>query len=537
MRFNLLTELWLPVRRKSGIKDRIAPWQVVGGDDPPESLDAPRPDFQAGLLELLIGLLQTACPPEDDAAWRHWLAAPPAPEDLRRAFVPLEPFFELLGERPLFQQDLELAPKDGVTNPVSALLIPEPTGKTLSDGADHFLKRGRVEALCPACAAMALQTLQAFAPSGGQGHRTGLRGGGPMSTIVRGADLWTTLWNNVRPTPEKDAPQSTADLPGRVFPWAAPTVTSQDGKPFEAAQAHPLHCFWAMPRRIVLLPQEETAACDVCGQQSPVIIRDYSTKNFGYNYGETWVHPLTPYRDQGPGKPVFSVKGKAEITGYQHWMGLVFGNSKDHALKTKPAACVDAFRHKTGTSGCQLMAGGYDMDNMKAVQWCEGQFPILRLPGENDDEWLEFFRVEVEKLVAAANGMRRNLTGALKTALLGEKSKAKADKGVLSEASASVWSHTEAPFYDMVPRLAADLRKDDEAPLVALQEEWFTLLCRTGEDLFRLYALSGNFQPEQAKRAYDAFIDMKKFNWSMRHKILDLPKSQPTKKHAGGNTP
>ena len=535
MRFNLLTEPWLPVRRKSGLSDRIAPWQVAGGDDPPVALAAPRPDFQAALHEFLIGLLQTACPPKDDTAWRQWLANPPESGGLRQVLEPLEPYFELLGERPLFLQDLELTAKDGVTNSVNALFITEPTGKTLSDGTDFFLKRGRVETLCPACAVMALYTLQAFAPSGGQGHRTGLRGGGPMSTIVRGNDLWTTLWSNVQPLRGKEALPSRKELPGKVFPWAVPTVTSQDGKAFNPTQAHPLHCFWAMPRRIVLLPQEEPAACDVCGQESSVVIREYVTKNFGYNYGETWVHPLTPYRDQGPDKPLFSVKGKAQITGYQHWMGLVYGNSREHVLKTKPAACVASFRNLGTGNGCLLMAGGYDMDNMKAVQWCEGQFPILRLPNENDEEWLEFFREEVDRLVAATDGMRRNLTGALKAALLGDRSKAKVTQGMLEEVSNEVWNRTEAPFYDLVSRLASSL--DDEEASLVLREEWSALLCRTAIDLFQHYVLSGRFQAEQAKRAYDAFNNMKKFNWGLLRKILDLPKQQPDKTQSGGTAP
>ncbi|MGE4552218.1 MAG: type I-E CRISPR-associated protein Cse1/CasA [Desulfovibrionaceae bacterium] len=532
MSFNLLTESWLPVRRKGGRAERVAPWRVVGGDDPPEALAAPRPDFQAALHEFLIGLLQTACPPADRAAWRAWLAAPPEPETLQQAFEPLAPYFELLGERPLFLQDLELQEKGGVVNPVSALLIPEPTGKTLADGTDLFLKRGRVEALCPACAAAALYTLQAYAPSGGQGHRTGLRGGGPMTTIVGGPDLWTTLWSNVQPVRGDAAPPGRAGLPGRVFPWAAPTRTSQDGKPFTPEEAHPLHCFWAMPRRIVLLPEESPApeACDVCGETTAMPVRRYVTKNFGYNYGETWVHPLTPYRDQGEGKPLFSVKGKAQITGYRHWMGLVYGNSQNHALKTRPAACVAAFRRNAPGGGGSLMAAGYDMDNMKAVQWCEGRFPILRLPDEDDAEWLEFFRQEVDRLVEAADAMRQTLVKHLKIALLGEKSKAKADQGVLEEASAEVWNRTEAPFYEAASRLAVVLKDEDEA--LALRRDWLQRLRRVAEDLFHEYALSGGFEPGQAQAAYGAFNTMKRLNWGLLHKVLDLPKPKP-----GGTTP
>nr|WP_231886596.1 type I-E CRISPR-associated protein Cse1/CasA [Methylomonas methanica] len=55
--------------------------------------------------------------------------------------------------------------------------------------------------LCPSCAATALFTLQTNAPSGGVGHRVGLRGGGPLTTLVlpkaSQTTLWQKLWLNV----------------------------------------------------------------------------------------------------------------------------------------------------------------------------------------------------------------------------------------------------------------------------------------------------------------------------------------------------
>ncbi|MGE4504409.1 MAG: type I-E CRISPR-associated protein Cse1/CasA [Desulfovibrionaceae bacterium] len=560
MSFNLLTEPWLPVRRKSGAVERIAPWMVAGGDDPPVALAAPRPDFQAVLHELLIGLLQTACPPADRAAWRAWLAKPPEPETLRRAFEPLEPFFELLGEpggAPRFMQDLELREKGGVANPASALIITEPTGKTLGDGTDFFLRRGGVEGLCPACAAMALFTLQAYAPGGGQGHRTGLRGGGPMTTIVLGRDLWTTLWSNVLLAAPGQPAEPEADLPGRVFPWAAPTRTSEGGTVFLPEDAHPLHCFWAMPRRIALLPEEVAGPepCSLCGQESATVIRRYVTKNFGCNYADTWTHPLTPYRDPGTGKPLFSVKGQAGITGYRHWMGLVYGNAEGHAQNTRPAACVSNYRKNAPAPEATLLAAGYNMDNMKAVQWCEGTFPVLRLPGGEGEEWLEFLRAEVESLVLATDAMRSNLVKALKEALLGKKSKAKANQGVLEEVSMEVWNRTVAAFYQcaagIIDAIAAESgeengtqaephnEEDAEAARLALKRGWFNLLASVADELFRKYALSGGFEPASAQGAYEAFNTMKRLNWGLLHKVLGLPK--PEKGNAvsekGGTTP
>lgn len=60
--FNLLTENWIPVRRADGSRSRIPPWRITDPDPAIVDIDAQRPDFKGALLELLIGLVQTALP-------------------------------------------------------------------------------------------------------------------------------------------------------------------------------------------------------------------------------------------------------------------------------------------------------------------------------------------------------------------------------------------------------------------------------------------------------------------------------------------
>ncbi|WP_239500552.1 type I-E CRISPR-associated protein Cse1/CasA, partial [Streptococcus pneumoniae] len=64
--------------------------------------------------------------------------------------------------------------------------------------------------------------LQTYAPSGGAGHRTSLRGGGPLTTLLAPArkgravaTLWDRVWTNV---PDADPDAGAAD-PARIFPW------------------------------------------------------------------------------------------------------------------------------------------------------------------------------------------------------------------------------------------------------------------------------------------------------------------------------
>ena len=80
-----------------------------------------------------------------------------------------------------------------------------------------LVKRGGAPVLSRAAAAMALFTLQTYAPSGGAGHRTGFRGGGPLTTLAlpgpppgEPPTLWHLLWANVGPG------RPPARRPGRV---------------------------------------------------------------------------------------------------------------------------------------------------------------------------------------------------------------------------------------------------------------------------------------------------------------------------------
>src|SRR5689334_5601922 len=116
---------WLPVRRASGARDKIAPHALAdGGRDPPAALDFPRDDWNTAVGEWLIGLLQLACPPADDAHWARQLRDPPAPDALAAALAPLAAAFGLDGEGPRAFQDLE--PLAGPPRSLAALLVEAP---------------------------------------------------------------------------------------------------------------------------------------------------------------------------------------------------------------------------------------------------------------------------------------------------------------------------------------------------------------------------------------------------------------------------
>lgn len=533
MHFNLLEERWIPVIRADGSRERIAPWEITGGDAPPVDLAPPRPDFRAALLEMLIGLLQTACPPARAKDWRRQLKQPPTPEALRKALAPHAPFFNLFGPKPLFMQDftLELPRRQADYNDVATLLIDAPGEQTQRKNGDFFVKRGGVPSLCPACAAMALFTLQAFAPSGGKGNRTSLRGGGPLSTLMDGATLWEKIWLNVLPLSAQSArvqaAPGPAGLPGKVYPWAAPTRESSKGEETHPGDAHFLHAYWGMPRRLILRPEEATqpTPCALCATETTCLVRHYHSRPYGTNYGSTWRHPLSPYREQGQGKPTLAVKGTTSIAGYAHWLGIVYGQPAE-GNGVRRAGCVesalDLLQEDTAQERpFEVCAAGYDMDNMKALQWCESRFPCYAMKQEHLPE----FRIVVDKLVEAAEAVRRNLVGLLKEALVNEagRNQAKTDKTLFETAGKALWSRTEADFYSMAGILAED---PDWQRSLPLREEWSCVLYYAARKIFEEHTGRGRMNPERIRRVVEAGRSLDNFNRKKMRDILGLPRRQ-----------
>lgn len=178
MYFSLIEEPWLPAVFADGRMGNISPQQLP--DDNIIDLAWPRADLQGAGYQLLIGLLQTAYAPADDDDWSEiWEEG--LGSDFSQALATLAPAMQFGAQKPAFMQDF--APLDSDPTPISGLLIDAPGGNTLKLNKDHFIKRGTLNAVCPHCAAMALFTLQTNAPSGGQGHRTGMRGGVIRSEI------------------------------------------------------------------------------------------------------------------------------------------------------------------------------------------------------------------------------------------------------------------------------------------------------------------------------------------------------------------
>jgi CRISPR system Cascade subunit CasA len=529
MQFNLIDEQWIPVLRRDGRSDKIAPHEVTKGfaENPVVSLDAPRADFNGALIQFLIGLVQTVAAPKREKEWRKKLEEPPSPDQLKGAFASVRKAFELGGDGPRFMQDFsELEVEYGG---IDGLLIDMPGESTQKHNKDHFVKRNSVEGMCPSCCATALFTMQTNAPAGGAGFRTSLRGGGPLSTIIAGDEghlaLWQLVWLNVL---EHNSFQNLCGNPtektSNKFPWLAPTRTSEQKSGVESTpeSSHPAVLFWGMPRRIRLnLKDVRSGVCDTCGAKSTTLITQYKEKNYGMNFAGAWLHPLSPYGTTADGL-VLPIHAQPGGITYRHWLGLAQQNRDEGKM---PARVVHEFVNQRCKPGWQfrLRAFGYDMDNMKARCWYESTMPLLYI----EPAILNEFEGCTAGMVRAAGEIAYNTRSAVKKAWFRRPGDAKGDTTFLDS---SFWQDTESAFYEAVDSIknALELKKDCS---VALQV-WHKALCQHALNLFDKYAWERPIEDADPKRVVVARKELELYNRGNKIKeLLGLQvKQEPMKK-------
>ena len=462
--FSLAGHAWLPVALASGRRVLVRPCDIGQPyeGEPIIRIATGRADCDISLAELLIGLLTVAMSPRDEDEWAERFRKPPSASDIETALAPYAGALMLDGDGPRFFQDRN--DLEGEPGPISGLLIDAPGASTVRDNADHFVKRGGVQVLSRAGAAIVLATLQTMAPSGGAGHRTSLRGGGPLTTLVvpgtpdgREPNLWQRLWANVpmemRASP-KDAP--------RIFPWLGPTrVSDKSGVPTTPEDVSPLQAFFGMPRRIRLVfePNPERKSCDLLGHVDDVIVRGYVTRPRGTNY-VAWDkrHPLSPYYKPKPKEPeLLPVHLQSSRVGYREWLAIALGSDGGARVA---AACLDQFKRvgsellgdKASRRNTRLLAAGYAMDNMKPLDFGEALLPLIFASTPDRNTWLADL---ADTMVKAAGDVVYQLTSSVRLGLYGEGSKADNDSAVLGPVRDRFWAETETGFYDAL-RSTAD---------------------------------------------------------------------------------
>lgn len=499
---NLVTDTWLPFKlADSSIKE--LPLAAIADKDVID-LALPREDFQGAAYQLIIGLLQTLLAPQNRRQWHRLYNNPPNQEELQLEFNKVKHAFNLTGDGALFMQDLDTL-EDATSNEVAGLFIEAPGSKTIKDNTDFFIKGGSTNALSLPMAALALFTLQINAPSGGQGHRVGLRGGGPLTSLLipqtDSSTLWQKLWLNVicLDVFSYEPPSLTC---ASVFPWLGATKISKNkNTEIYANEIHPLAMYWAMPRRIRLEVTHADAQCSLSGQQVNTYISSYKAQNYGNNYAGTWRHPLTAYR-YNPKKPdEIPNSAKAQPNGitYQHWDSLTLTSaSQGQQSSLNIENFYEINKRKEEQLGYipRVWCFGFDMDNMKARGWYTSQLPLAQI----DLEYKEDFLTSIKELVSLTHKFRLELNKRIKEAWFERPKDAKGDTSFIA---AEFWQKTETSFFTAINSLT---QQEDYYPLnSAAANTWLTSLQKTLLILFDEYTLTVDIgDPRQLKRVMQA---------------------------------
>ncbi len=507
---NLITDPWIPVQRKSGALDYIAVWQITEPDNPVIKLAAPRHDFDAAIVQFLIGLLQTTATPADNRQWGAWLSNPPSPDELRSKFKAYEDVFMLDGEGPRFMQDSE--PFEGEEKPISGLLIEAPGNRTSTLFLDHFIKEGSYNGLCHCCTATALFALQTNAPSGGVGHRTSLRGGGPLTTLLipdtqanaKHSDtlpdtLWTTLWLNVLEQKSVNCFSGSIELNKHkdIFPWMADTRTSEakTGSATTPENAHPFQMYWAMPRRIRIdWNAEQQGVCDLCGAENQSLVVHYITKNYGVNYTGAWQHPLSPhYQDKTSGERLPMHAQPAGLV-YRYWLAWAQGGRQYLAAKV-----IDEYKPEKGrrleNEQLRLWVFGYDMDNMKARCWYEKQYPLIVI---EDQQQRKIFCIRAEEMLGLATQMSGFVQSCVKDAWFDRPADARGDTSFIKVA---FFEQTEPVFLELLNDLKDRVMTNEGRTVL---QNWHARLTHHALKLFDHWAARGDITPSDPRRIAEA---------------------------------
>ena len=496
--YNLIDEAWLPIRRANGRAEWIRPWEITRGVDENPLVEPAwlRPDLDLATEEFLIGLLSTAAAPDNEDEWDEWQHKPPTAERLREAFVMVAYAFNLCGDGPRFMQDMDTLEK-AEGKPVAALLVDTPGEQTKKKNTDLFVHRDHVPQVlgCPA-AAIVLFTQQAYAPKGGSGHRTSLRGGGPMTTLLRteglpySDTLWGRVWPNVE-TKEQQYGRAVGDsLNQPIFPWVDATRTSEKkgGVITTPADAHSLQVYWGMPRRIRLqFEAAEGRTCELTGEDAPDgVVTEYRTVNYGVNYSDGFTHPLSPYYRKRVDDPWLATHLRSPGISYRLWPDYV-GMDADTTGK-RPAQTVRHWHEERGGTPARLRVAGYDMDNMKPRNWVEGEMPIYHLSDSVRRERLERLALQ---LVEAAGLAAGQLAGQVMFAVPGSAMiRLRFDR------------NTEAAFYAALAQAKQALEAASDVPLGDVHEQWRETLAEAAIALFDERApLDGGDVPKIKRRA------------------------------------
>ena len=210
--------------------------------------------------------------------------------------------------------------------------------------------------------------------------------------------------------------------------------------------------------------------CDLTGEMDTTVVTGFISEPWGVNYG-AFLHPLTPYyKIKAETLPVHAPEGRV---GYRQWLGLVYANTDGSRLPATAVVEAQARLRNLDSSygrNARLLAGGYAMDNMKALAFAETEMPLHAVADPDLENGL---RTLADHLVKAAVTAVSALGLAVKSALLGADAKPDSNSTLLDASRERLWIDTERDFHHLLTEAIEQFEHDKTGNAqTALAQEW-----------------------------------------------------------------
>lgn len=395
---NLLRDPWVPVTGNGAI--RRATLREVLCSDAPLKISLRRDDMELAALQLATCLAQVLLPPADAQELRDRVKSPLPGKTYDDAVVAMADWFDLRHPRHPFMQARRVKAKE--PTPIQKLFAGLPAGNNHA----HFNRSDEVAAVCPACAAIALFHQAVNCPSFGGGFKGSLRGGAPVTTLIQGADLRTTIWLNVLHRPAVEG------LCGGD--WGKPVWV----EPIPRGRRLPISrigflrgLFW-QPARVELAWEPGTFICAGCGLEAPEACSRFQTEKFSYqldNDAAQWPHPHGPrewsLKDGRKSERFVSLRKTAPAWTQLSGFLLEHENAKKEGWV--PAPVVLQFRQAFRGQRLGLIVGGYRNKQAKILERRHELFSLAAGWGEEMDS----VRDCLDQALAIKNILRKKAYG------------------------------------------------------------------------------------------------------------------------------
>lgn len=467
---NLLTDPWIPIREHGqaltiGLEDLLCEnrdWQI----------SCPRDDFELATLQMLIGLVQTLFMPADNKELRRREAVPMNRHEYQQGIADRLDWFDLLHPSQPFMQHRGVEAKE--STPIQKLFVGLPEGNNPA----YFNPVGEMAQVGLNYVAIALFNQASNSPSFGGGFKGSLRGGAPITVLIKGRTLRQTIWRNVlsRQMLEAKGYSLEKDVPN----WIRRVSAKDQVSPAEMGVSRGL--FW-QPAHIELEVVQQPGKCDLSGEMTSAYVKGFRKEKFDYQLIDVWRHPHSP-------REWSRKKGEQEIRypSFTHtapaWTELTaiivqeeYGEQakEGHELPLTISQYIHAFRGESLT----LMIGGY---RNKQALILQRRHELVSL----SEGWEEQMPT-IHHLLKMAKAIHDELRA--KTFGYGKSLKLDKPDGLSRRASEQFYLRSESTMYGILREITSNSQEK------AVIEELFGQLNRLARDIFDRLSLPYQHSP------------------------------------------